>query len=172
MRTDHDSPSLAIPAGTPQATRLEHLASAIDLEVIALENLIEHLRAEQRALVTVAADAIESTLAAKQAALGAADQRRQARSLAMEAAGIPRDPVAAELRLAKNADLATRWRALRTAAREATLLNSMNGKLVTQRLQSVSSRLEALRGAAARERLYDSAGRTGDSPGGRVIAAA
>ncbi|MEO7402658.1 MAG: flagellar protein FlgN [Burkholderiales bacterium] len=168
MRTD----SSAIPAATPQATRLEQLACAIDLEVNALQNLIEQLRAEQRALVTISADAIESSLAAKQAALGAADQRRHDRTNAMEAAGIPRDPIAAELRLAKNASLATRWRALRNAAREATLLNSTNGKLVTQRLQSVSSRLEALRGAAARERLYDSAGRTGDSPGGRVIAAA
>ena len=98
-------------AGSALADCLDRLGLAIDDEVAALARLVALLRAEQHAFVTDAAAEIESSVAAKNAAMSAAGERRRVRIAAMDAAGIPRDPIAAELRLAAHDSLAKRWRA-------------------------------------------------------------
>lgn len=155
----------------PVDERFALLGAAIDDEVAAIDRLIGLLRAEQHALVTDSAVGIELATATKQSAIGAATERRKVRIDAMALAGVPRDPISAELTLASDSTLGKRWRGLRAAAREATLLNALNGKLVTQRLQTVAARLDALRSDESAA-LYDAAGRTGDGGARRVIAAA
>jgi flagellar biosynthesis/type III secretory pathway chaperone len=153
---------------SPRAAK--ELATIVERECAAFEDVIAILRREQELLVAGAADVLEATVNAKNAGLNHIERLRQERLIAMERAGAPKDPARLEAFIAPQRELAAKWSKLRLLAREGQRLNTLNGRLVSVRLQFVSGRLDTLRRAAGSERLYDAAGRADGAPSGRVIA--
>ena len=148
------------------------LQAAIERESSAFAQLVDLLRDEQRVLLAARPEGLEEIVAKKNRTLEALAGLGQDRIETMVALGLPRDPDAAERRMARH-PLGGAYRRLRELARTSAVLNKLNGRLATQKLQFVSARLDVLRGAAQRGGLYDATGRSGDAASaGRVIAAA
>ena len=151
---------------------IDELHRSIEREHAALEVVIEHLRREQDQLKSSHIDALDEINRDKARGLGELEYARATRIACMQKAGLPRDSVQVDFALNTFPTLAAAWRRLRDAVRTAAAFNALNGKLVAIRLQSVSSRLEILRGADANDAVYAADGRTGAASSGRVIAAA
>jgi flagellar biosynthesis/type III secretory pathway chaperone len=156
----------------PQLELLRELKAAIDGETAALATLVEILRREQDGIIAGRPAELTAAVKDKMTACAALDTCRQRRHRAMDAARMPRDPVAAEARFAAHRALAAAWKALRNRAREASILNGLNARLVANRLQMVTDRLDALRKAHGRGPIYDPTGKTDELGKGRVIASA
>jgi flagellar biosynthesis/type III secretory pathway chaperone len=156
----------------PTTEQISALRLAIERETAAFALLVELLQEEQRALITAQPDGLPEIVTRKNRALDTAAGLDRERLGAMAAAGLPRDPRMAEMRLARH-PLGAAFRRLRELARNSRVLNDLNGRLAGQKLKFVSARLDALRGAAQRAGVYDASGRSGDAAGstGRVIAA-
>lgn len=148
------------------------LRAIIEREHAALDRVITILRAEQRELSAQKPVEIEALTQSKSIELAGINALRSERLAALDRLGIPRDPYRAAVALAAVPELASAWARLQKAADEAMLVNTLNAKLVAIRLNLVSGRLEALRGAVGRKDLYAADGRSGGGTSGRVIGAA
>lgn len=155
-----------------RAALFEGFRESLVAETVAFNTLVGCLRAEQDQIVARTPEGLESAVREKMAAFEQAVLARDERVSCMKRIGLPLDPVAAELRLSANAELSECWKAMRRESREAALLNTLNSRLVLQRMQHVTVRLDALRAASGREPIYDATGKSGTTGTSRVIAAA
>lgn len=166
-----DDPPRPRNAGAPyQAARLAALRAAIEAETAAVGTAIVALKREQAELIGPQPERLPAILEEKQAAVRGVESARNERRRVMSELGLPRDPIAAEMRLAAHKTVRDAWDRLRLATREASILNALNARVAAQKLQYVSARLDALRQASNAQRTYDANGRRDVPAAGRVIA--
>ncbi|MCR9184103.1 MAG: flagellar protein FlgN [Halieaceae bacterium] len=143
----------------------EYLAQALRAEITALENVLTHLEAEQRALRGADAQQIESAARAKDAAVRALSSLQQQRpTVAAESAegaspnhadGALSRQIAGLDNSAENRGLQARLIAL---GEQCSELNAANGLLIDRLAEHTRSALRVLRQQDGDPRLYSGTG--------------
>ncbi len=149
------------------------LRTAIEAQLFAIESLEALLLQERAMLITPDANGIVDLLAHKDDALAEVSRCAQDLGRELAASGLPADAQAIERHFALTPEIQDNWRRLRSTMDRTRSTNAANGRLISQRLQATTARLDALRGAAMRTGVYNPSGRSGDSQNSsRMIASA
>ncbi len=149
------------------------LREAMEAQLAALESLDALILQERALLLAPHPGDIVEVLAHKDAALEKVGRAARALTQSLASAGLPASHDAVRAAIGHEPQLLDLWTRVRRLMDLARERNSLNGQLISQRLQFTTARLDALRGAAMRTGVYDQSGRSGEAqPTGRMIAAA
>jgi flagella synthesis protein FlgN len=149
-----------------------NLREAMEAQLLALESLDALILQERSLLLAPQPGDILEVLGHKDSALEAVGRATRALTQALAHAGLPASPDAVTAAVAHEPALLDLWTRVRRTMDLTRERNSLNGQLISQRLQFTTARLDALRGAAMRTGVYDQRGRSGEAqPTGRMIAA-
>lgn len=151
---------------------LIRLARFIEQEAGLLQQFLTALGEEQQLLVDGRTDAL-LTLASTKTELYRGLQRiHDDRAILLARLGLQNtEPVIRGL-LEKAPQALARWDAVLDLARQAQAQNAINGRLITERMQSNQAALAVLLSAADRPQLYGADGRARASSGGRHLGSA
>jgi len=141
--------------------QLQALIGALREERAAVEALVQRLREEQQALVAGDADRVGGGLAAKAETLATLSRHGERRMALLRQFELPADTAGIGRRLdtdQETAAAAGEWRLLLAATREAWRMNLLNGRLISDRLQTNQNALAAI--TPPGRSLYGSHGRS------------
>lgn len=150
-------------------------ATGLAAELAAWQALLDTLGEEERILVEGDAERLAALGVVKLERLQTASEFARARLDALRAAGYAADAVGMEGWMAQHAAPPQRalWQNLAALENEARNCNQRIGKLIDMRLAATRQSLNVLvRAASGRNGLYDQAGQTVASLGGKTLTAA
>ncbi|ANQ85906.1 putative flagellar synthesis chaperone [Azoarcus olearius] len=156
----------------PSPADLQRLALLIEAEAIQLREFVALLEHEEALLVAGDTDALLTLTKDK------TDRYRQLQRLADDKAlhlgRLGRSNADASIRelCAGLPRVLARWDEVLELARNARERNTLNGKLITERMQHNQAALSVLLSAANHPQLYDAAGQTRPTGGGRILGSA
>jgi flagellar biosynthesis protein FlgN len=156
---------------------LSGISSLLTEEFALLRDFVSALKSEQELLVGGEIDRLTPILDEKGRLAADLGQRIERRNQALASAGLETDKAGMEAWLAGQtaaARAATRatWEAILTLAREARLLNEINGNLIKTRMQHNQQALSVLQAASNQVLLYGRDGQKLPGSGGRHFGAA
>lgn len=157
---------------TPGPAELQRLALLIEAEAIQLREFVNLLEREEALLIAGDTDGLLTLTADK------TERYRQLQRLhddkAMLLGRLGRSNADASIRelCAGLPRVLQRWDEVLELARNAKERNGLNGKLITERMQHNQAALSVLLSAANHPQLYDAAGQTRPTGGGRILGSA
>lgn len=152
---------------------LPGLSKLLGEELALLRDFVSALKSEQALLVGGEIDRLTPILDEKGRLAADLGQRIARRSQALATAGLQADNAGMEAWLAgQSAAARADWEAILTLAREARLLNEINGKLINTRMQHNQLALSVLQSASNQVMLYGRDGQQLPGSGGRHFGAA
>ena len=157
-------------SGNPPLSGLSRL---LNEELALLSDFVSALKREQEALVGGKIDLLKALLEEKDRLAAELGQRIDSRNQTLSAAGLETDKAGMEVWLTGQPKPAREdWHAILTLAKEARLLNDINGNLINTRMQQNQQALAVLQSASNRTMLYGPDGQQLSSGGGRHLGAA
>ena len=150
-------------------TRLQGLA---DLEVTLMRDFVGLLVREEALLVAGDADALLPLAEEKTALYRKLQRISDQRALLLGAQGVTVTPEGLRKVYAQSPSLSQRWEEVLELAREAERRNTLNGKLINEKLQSNQAALNILMSATNRQQFYGSDGLSRASGLGRILGSA
>lgn len=156
----------------PSPADLQRLALLIEAEAIQLREFVALLEREEALLVDGDTDGLLTLTQDK------TDRYRQLQRLhddkALLLGRLGRNNADAAIRelCAGLPRVLARWDEVLELARNAKERNALNGKLITERMQHNQAALSILLSAANHPQLYDAAGQTRPTGGGRILGSA
>ncbi|QDF98167.1 flagellar protein FlgN [Azoarcus sp. DD4] len=156
----------------PSPADLQRLALLIEAEAIQLREFVALLEREEALLVAGDTDGLLTLTQDK------TDRYRQLQRLhddkALLLGRLGRNNADAAIRelCAGLPRVLARWDEVLELARNAKERNALNGKLITERMQHNQAALSILLSAANHPQLYDAAGQTRPTGGGRILGSA
>ena len=151
---------------------LQRLAGLIDAEAVLLRAFVALLEQEEALLVGGDADALLALTRDKTDRYHKLQRLHDDRALQLGRMRRPNTDASIRELCAPLRDTLARWDEIRELAREAQRRNALNGKLVVERMQHNQAALSVLLNAAERPQLYDAAGMTRPTGGGRHLGSA
>ncbi|WP_268987171.1 flagella synthesis protein FlgN [Pseudothauera lacus] len=147
-------------------------ANLLDMEVAQLRTFVALLDREEALLVAGDVDALVSLAKDKTDLYHTLQRLHDARALLLGRNGLD-SSADSIVRACEGMPAAlARWQEVIELARQARERNSVNGKLLIERMQHNQRALAILQSAADRPPLYDAAGNTRPSGGGRILGSA
>ena len=150
-------------------TRLQGLA---DLEVALMRDFVGLLTREEALLIAGDADALLPLAEEKTAVYRKLQRISDQRALLLGAQGYTVTPDLLRQIYAQSPTLSQRWEEVLELAREAERRNTLNGKLINEKLQSNQAALNILMSATNQQQFYGSDGMSRASGLGRILGSA
>lgn len=152
----------------------EHLqfAQLIGMEVTQLRTFITLLGREESLLVAGDTDALLALTNEKTELYHTLQRLHDARAMLLGRLGLANSGEAIRSLCADMPDTLAQWDEVLRLAAEARERNSLNGKLVIERMQHNQGALSILLAAADRPQLYDADGHARTTGGGRILGSA
>ncbi len=154
-----------------QTERLQ-FAQLIGMEVTQLRTFITLLGREESLLVAGDTDALLALTNEKTELYHTLQRLHDARAMLLGRLGLANSGEAIRSLCADMPDTLTQWDEVLRLAAEARERNSLNGKLVIERMQHNQGALSILLAAADRPQLYDADGHARTTGGGRILGSA
>ncbi|WP_349771878.1 flagella synthesis protein FlgN [Thauera sedimentorum] len=154
-----------------QTERLQ-FAQLIGMEVTQLRTFITLLGREESLLVAGDTDALLALTNEKTELYHTLQRLHDARAMLLGRLGLANSGEAIRSLCADMPDTLAQWDEVLRLAAEARERNSLNGKLVIERMQHNQGALSILLAAADRPQLYDADGHARTTGGGRILGSA
>jgi flagella synthesis protein FlgN len=154
-----------------QTERLQ-FAQLIGMEVTQLRDFLTLLGREEALLVAGDTDALLALTNEKTELYHTLQRLHDARAMLLGRLGLANSGEAIRSLCADMPDTLAQWDEVLRLAAEARERNSLNGKLVIERMQHNQGALAILLAAADRPQLYDADGHARTTGGGRILGSA
>ncbi|NMG77564.1 flagellar export chaperone FlgN [Aromatoleum diolicum] len=151
---------------------LQRLVQLIDSEAILLRSFLALLEREEALLIAGDADGLLALSKEKTERYHQLQRIHDDRALLLGRLRRPNTAASIHELCQPLPDTRARWDEILNLAREAQTRNTLNGKLITERMQNNQAALSVLLNAAQQPQLYDSAGMARPTSGGRHLGSA
>lgn len=151
---------------------LQRLIQLVESEAMLLRGFLALLDREQTLLIAGDADGLLALTQEKTERYHQLQRIHDDRGLLLGRLRRPNTDAAIRDVLQPLPDALQRWSEIHALAREAQTRNTLNGKLITERLQHNQAAMSILLDAARQPQLYDAAGMARPAGGGRHLGSA
>lgn len=156
----------------PGPADLQRLALLIEAEAVQLREFLALLEREQASLVAGDTDGLLALTGDKTERYRQLQRLHDERAMLLNRCGRDNTDTSVRAVCAQLPRVLARWDEVLNLARDARERNELNGKLITERMQHNQAALSVLLSAANHPQLYDAAGQSRPSGGGRMLGSA
>lgn len=157
---------------TPGPADLQRLALLIEAEAIQLREFITLLEREEALLIAGDTDGLLTLTADKTERYRQLQRLHDDKAMLLNRLGRSNTDASIREMCAGLPRVLQRWDEVLELAATARERNGLNGKLITERMQHNQAALSVLLSAANHPQLYDAAGQTRPTGGGRILGSA